>query len=298
MRGERLTIKQAVLLAAPHTWAASTVPVLFAWALSVSKIGRFDAVMGLCTMAISVLMQSSVNALNDYSDFMKGTDTVENSPDPDDAVLVYGGNPKEVLRLGICFLIAAALIGAYVISKLGIVPLALGVLGAMVIMLYSFGKTPISYLPVGELVSGFVMGGLIPLGAYYLQTGELSFVMLLYALPIMLGIGMIMYTNNCCDIQRDTAAGRMTFPRLIGAERAQGLYRRLIVVWIMLPELILIACKLRGMYFYPMGLVVLLSQLHMQLKLRLGQESRAEAMQGVLFLNIALGLLFTAAVMI
>lgn len=298
MTSEKLTMKQALLLAAPHTWAASTIPVLFSWALSVSKTGRFDAVMGLCTMVISVLMQSSVNALNDYSDFMKGTDTVENSPDPQDAVLVYGGSPKMALGLGICFLAAAAVIGVYVIAMVGVVPLFIGLVGALAILLYSFGKTPISYLPVGELVSGFVMGGLIPLGGYYLQTGELSFSVLLYSLPLIIGIGMIMYTNNSCDIERDTTAQRMTLPRLIGAQRAQELYRVLLISWVILPELILIAAQMRGMYFYPLGLLVLLSQFTMQLRLRLGQETRGVAMQGVLFLNIALGLLFMTAVMI
>ena len=44
--------------------------------------------MTVCLFLIVLLMQSAVNAFDDYADFVKGTDTIENSPDAQDAVIV------------------------------------------------------------------------------------------------------------------------------------------------------------------------------------------------------------------
>ena len=96
-------------LAAPHTWAASVMPALLGTALA-AREGVSDPLMGLLLTAVCVLMQSAVNTFNDYSDFIKGTDTLENSPDADDAVMVYDRpSPRRVLFLGFAFLLAAAL---------------------------------------------------------------------------------------------------------------------------------------------------------------------------------------------
>ena len=39
----------------------------------------------------------------------------------------------------------------------------IALIGAMFVIVYSAGKSPVSYLPLGEIISGFVMGGMIPL---------------------------------------------------------------------------------------------------------------------------------------
>ena len=82
---------------------------------------------------------------------------------------------------------AAFLLGAYVIWQAGWIPLAIGVVGAVFVVVYSAGKTPVSYLPIGEAVSGGVMGGLIPLACYQALTGDLNWLMLLWAVPEIIG---------------------------------------------------------------------------------------------------------------
>lgn len=118
--------------------------------------------MTVCLFLIVLLMQSAVNAFDDYADFVKGTDTIENSPDAQDAVIVYGMDPCAALRSGIAFLLAALLPAAYVVYARGVVPLVIGMIGGVVLLCYAFGPAPICYLPLGELFCGFVMGGLIP----------------------------------------------------------------------------------------------------------------------------------------
>ena len=96
------TAEQLLLLAAPHTWAAAVVPSLLSAVLAYADTKRLDLPMAALVLLACILMQSAANALNDYNDFLKGTDTVENSPDRRDAVIVYGLSPKTALTAGQC----------------------------------------------------------------------------------------------------------------------------------------------------------------------------------------------------
>ena len=86
-------------LAAPQTWAGSMAPATVGLAIAWHRQQRLDVGMALCLYAIVLLMQSAVNAFDDYADFVKGTDTLDNSPDAQDAVIVYGMKPKAVMRV-------------------------------------------------------------------------------------------------------------------------------------------------------------------------------------------------------
>ena len=244
-------------------------------------------------------LKDSVNALNDYADFVKGTDTLDNSPDPTDAVIVYGLKPETAKRLGIGYLLAAFLTGTYVCFRCGVIPLVIGLIGALVILAYSSGKTPISYLPLGELVSGFVMGGLITLAGVYMQTGVLRFSVLAEALPVIIGIGMIMFSNNGCDIERDIPAGRRTLPCLIGRTRTDRLYRVMLIVWLLSPLPIFLT-EGRGMsvLIYVLEAFVFLSHLDRQYHLPLGQEKRGLVMAGITNLVIMLSFSYAVALLL
>ncbi len=295
----RLRFKDIVDIAAPHTWAASVMPAVLATAISYKVTGSLRPDLTVCLFIVAVFMQSAVNALNDYADYLIGTDTLENSPDATDAVIVYGLAPKTARNIGIAFLVAAFIPGAYTVYVMGIVPLVIGLVGALVVVAYSAGKTPLSYLPVGELVSGFVMGGLITLAGVYLQTGELDLFVLVQALPVIIGIAMIMFSNNGCDIERDIAAGRHTFPCIIGPERTGTLYRIVMILWIISPVIILGAS---GVYIsclvYILEVPVMLSGIIRQMSFKLGQEQRGPIMGGINTLNVFVGFSYMIALLI
>lgn len=293
------TIKDAVNLAAPATWSASVIPSILAIAISYVLQSFIRPDMAVCLFLIAVLMQSSVNALNDYADFVKGTDTLDNSPDPSDAVIVYGMKPETAKRLGISFLFTAFLIGLYVVYQCGVVPLVIGIVGALVIVAYSGLKTPISYLPVGELVSGFVMGGLIPLAGVYMQTEELNPFVLVQSLPVIIGIGMIMMSNNGCDIERDIPAGRHTLPCLLGRRRTDILYRVMLVVWILSPiPVFVLGGSWMSVLIYVLEMLVFLNHFVRQFTIQLGAEKRGMVMAGVTNLVIIMGLSYIVAMLV
>ncbi len=293
----RFTPQMALNLAAPHTWPAAIMPTLVAIGAAASE-SPLSITMCCSLLAIVILMQSAVNTFNDYYDYVKGTDSEDAYVDEDDAVLVYNNvNPKSALRLAIGYLAAAFILGIYAIVRAGYVPLAIALVGALFVVLYSAGKSPISYLPLGEAVSGIVMGGLIPLAVFQVITGILDFRMLLIAVPTIIGVGLIMLTNNTCDIERDIPAGRRTLPVVLGRDRSRSLYHALLVVW-MLFILINTGIWFRsGLIVMPFMLLASYPIIRALWQNPLTAERRQQAMPQALSVNVVLGAFYAAALL-
>lgn len=245
---ERLTPLMCARLAAPHTWPGPAVLTsVFGGVFSISCGYDFFVPVFCALLAVAVFAQSAVNTLNDWADYKAGTDTAENSDDPTDAVLVYNNpNPRHVLALGLGYALVALVCGVACVAWSGsLAALIVGLVGAVFIFAYSNGKVPISYLPLGEVVSGVVMGALIPIadvcvfaGHTYPELGLLGIFgkldwlhLVMCVAPFVIGIGMVMATQNNCDIERDAAVGRHTLPVVLGRARSVVVYRVFVVLW-------------------------------------------------------------------
>mgnify|MGYP002564118667 CR=1 FL=1 len=290
MENNRSRIQAWLEAARPKTLPASFSPVLVGCALAY-RDGVFKLAPAILCVLVALLAQIASNFANDYFDFKKGTDSVENSSDDAfDAVLVYNNlNPKSVCALAIGFLIVAAGMGFYLVYLTGWILLVIGLIGALIVFLYSGGKTPISYMPIGELVSGFVMGGLIPLACCYTLSGVFEPLVLLVALPFVFGIGMILFTNNTCDIEKDINAQRKTISVVLGRDMAPNCYHVAILVWIVLIAVLV------GL-FYPTGMPIVMIMvlaafpvLRAILNNPLNQKTRDAAMSQIVMLNVILG---------
>jgi 1,4-dihydroxy-2-naphthoate octaprenyltransferase len=219
-----LTFKSIRELTAPHSWPASILPVLLAGALSYTLYHSFSLIYFLLLLIISILMQCAVNTFNDYFDFVKGTDTEDNFFDETDASIIYNRiNPQSAFKTGMVFLCLALSGGLFLVYQFGWPLLVIGFLGAFTVYFYSGGPYPISYLPIGEFVSGFMMGGLLPLAAVYVLSNQLIWETLYYCSPLIISIGLILLTNNTCDIERDTVSGRHTLTILLGKKLSSRL---------------------------------------------------------------------------
>ena len=241
------TTKAALELANPPTLVASTISVLVGGAAAVALSPEVLQVSPLRSVGIwvlmfitSVLMQAAVNTFNDYADFNTGLDTAETILDETDASIVYNEiNPKSARNFGIALLACAAIFGLVVVLLTGWPLLIVGLSAAFVVVWYSIGPKPISYLPLGEVMAGVVLGGLIVCATYYAMTQTFSPILLAVGVPPTITIALIMQTNNTCDIERDIAAGRRTLPVLIGRERSIGVAKMLaratpvyMVIWV------------------------------------------------------------------
>lgn len=214
-----------IQLAAPHTWVAAVAPVLVGTSIALSLQGTLSHELWVIMLLTCILMQSGVNILNDYMDFKKGADTLDNQLDETDAVMVYNNvNPDDVLKYFFAVMGIALVLGVYLVFRSSFITLGLGAFGALILVIYSAGKTPLSYLPLGEIASGFTMGGIICLATAYVLTGVFDWLYLVLSIPLILGIGLINFTNNMCDIEKDVEAHRRTLPVLMGRPSAIKLY--------------------------------------------------------------------------
>ena len=267
---EPLTPKLCFQLMAPHTLAPSILALTFTLVFTtVTFSGSVNLLLFAVLFVICTLMQAAANTLNDYFDYKKGTDSLENSSeDAFDAVLVYHRlNPKHVLVFAIAQLVIAAILGCYIVSLSGLTVLVIGIIGALVVVIYSAGKTPLSYLPIGEVAIGFTMGGLIPLACVYVLSGVLD-------------------SNNTCDIEKDIASKRHTLAVTLGREQAPMFYKLVLIVW-MAVTLVLELC-----FYTPgvvMGILMICAAFPVLRALfanPLNQNSRDGAMAQIISLNI------------
>ena len=297
-RFDAFTVRMAIQLAAPHTWPAAILPCLIAVCAASVFSETVSISLAITLLAICILMQSAVNTFNDYYDFVKGADSLDDNVEESDATLVYNNvNPRAARNLAIGFLAAAFVLGSYAIYCAGWIPLAIGAIGAFFVVVYSAGKTPISYLPLGEAVSGIVMGGLIPLACYQVLTGCLDFVVLLWAVPEIIGVGLIMLTNNTCDREKDLESGRRTLPCLLGRKRALKLYHASLIVWVCAIAAICAIFFSRGLIIVPFMLLASYPVLKALFANPLIPASRIGAMAQICSVNIALGAFYAAAIM-
>ena len=230
-----MTAAAAIRLAAVHTWPAAVCPALFGIFWCLQRGIYLSPAQAILLAAACVLSQSSVNTLNDYVDFVSGADSEKDNVEVNDAVLIYYRvNPGHALALGIIYLISAALCGVAASWHSGPAPFIIGILGGLTVLGYSVAPVSAASLPVGEALSGFVMGALIPLGTAAVADGNFHPEILPECLPLILGIALIMLSNNGSDIEKDIAAQRATLPVLLGREKALILYRVMLAVWIAL----------------------------------------------------------------
>lgn len=298
MTYQNLTVKMAIELAAPHTWPAAVMPVLIGIALSVALKSSPSWITCIILLFICVLMQSSVNTFNDYFDYVKGLDSKEDNLDPTDAVLLYNNiDPKSALKLAIGYLAGAFVLGIYIIYLAGWIPLVIALVGALIVVLYSAGKTPISSLPIGEAVSGIVMGGLITLAVVDVLTGTFMWIALLWSVPQIIGIGLIMMTNNTCDIEKDVQSNRHTLPIVLGRKRSRKVYHALLWIWVLCIVIIDAIWFTKGLLIAVFMLFTALPLLKPLLANPLRQSSRIQAMSQICYVNIALGAFYAASIL-
>ncbi len=295
---ERFTVRMAFQLAAVHTWPAAILPSLIATCAAAVNAPSISALMTCTLLIICVLMQAAVNTFNDYYDFVKGADTADDNVEESDATLIYNNvNPQCALVLAIGFLVAAFVLGIYVIWQAGWIPFVIGIVGAVVVVLYSAGKTPISYLPIGEISSGLVMGGLIPLACYQALSGTFDLRALIWAIPTIIGVGLIMFTNNTCDLEKDILAGRKTLPALLGRKRARSLYHVLVYTWVIAIIVLVGAFFSEGLIVMPFMLLAAYPLLKALLTNPLVPQSRVGAMAQICSVNVALGAFYAAGIL-
>lgn len=172
----------------------------------------------------------AVNVLNEYSDYKTGID-FNTKPTPfsgGSKILVSGKlNLKKVLIFGLICLAITVAIGIYFITvyKWTIVPV--GVIGVLIVFLYTPYLTKLS--GITEIVGPGLGFGLMVLGTYVTQTGGYSAGAAVVTVVDGLLIADLLLINEFPDVEADKAAGRKHLPIILGKTKAGIIYSVLLM---------------------------------------------------------------------
>ena len=203
-------------------------------------LDRFDPVLALLALVVSLFLQIGVNYANDYSDGIRGTDDDRVGPKRITAAgLARPDAVKRAAFITFGIAMAAGLVIVVVTSQWWL--LGIGALAVLAAWFYTGGKSPYGYAGLGE-AAVFVFFGLVAtVGTNFIQT------LLIDPLAVLVGIAFgfyataVLLVNNIRDIDTDTKAGKKTLAVRLGRKASKTLFMLLIWLPVGLNFLILLA---------------------------------------------------------
>ncbi len=214
----------------PAFLTASAAPVLVGSALGFAVTGSFSVTLFLLALFATILLHSGANIANDYFDHLSGNDWMPDKPTPfsGGSRLIQKGilSPKATLIESVVLLAAGALLGVIivVITK-SVFVVVLGMMGLLGGFFYTCPPVKFSYRTLGEVIIALLFGILPVTGAYYLQAGQVDFVVAPAAAIVALLIFLIILINEFADVHQDSSANKKTLVVRFGVPRSVIIYR-------------------------------------------------------------------------
>ncbi len=199
----------------PFSFPASAMSVVFGTAMA-ATVGEASVSWGYFGLALigMVALHAAANIWNDVHDFQRGIDR-EVFPVSGAVVRCYI-TPAQGRRGAALLAGLGAAIGLYLASQVGWPILLIGLLGVGMGYIYSLKTDGLKYHALGDLAVFLSFGVLGVLGAWTLQTGSLSFLPVLWSVPLSFFIIGILHANNWRDSASDRAGGFETVASLLG----------------------------------------------------------------------------------
>ena len=214
--------------ARPFSFPASTMPVIFGTVLAVVYGGyTLKPLLFILAFIAMVILHTGANILSDIYDYKKGLDK---EPSPVSGGIVRGLiTVREAWIASVGMLILGTIIGLYLTWVSGPWLLAIGVLGLLVGTFYTTDTVlAMKYHGLGDLAVFLNFGILGSLGAYYVQSSTLSWIPVLWAVPMSMLVIAILHANNWRDIQSDKTGKILTIAALLGDKKSLSYYGVLI----------------------------------------------------------------------
>lgn len=220
------SLKAWLLAARPKTLTGAAVPVMIGLALAYTDAKAyggeaFSWTAAVLCMLFAFIMQIDANLINDFFDYVKGTDDRETRLGPERACTqgwVSIDRMKRAIAGTTCL---AAVVGLPLIFYGGLEMIVVGLFCIVFCFLYT---THLSYVGLGDLLV-LLFFGLVPVCiTYYVQLHTVSLQVLVASLACGLVIDTLLLVNNFRDRETDLTAGKMTLVVKIGAKNALRLY--------------------------------------------------------------------------
>ena len=214
-----------ILGARPRTLPAAIAPVVVATALAGADWNWFRAALAL---KVGVWLQIGVNYANDYSDGVKGSD--DNRIGPTRLVASGLATAAQVKRAAFTSFGIASIAGIWLSLLSSPWLIVVGVAAIAAAWGYTGGKNPYGYSGLGE-VSVFVFFGLTAtVGTYFAQTGQITALSVLCAVPMGALSCAILAVNNIRDRAQDELVGKRTLAVRVGDSKARKGFVALLVI--------------------------------------------------------------------
>ena len=221
------SLKAWILAARPKTLTGAAVPVMIGIACAVAMYGwcGIRVVHAVLCMLFALIMQVDANFINDYFDFMKGTDD-EQRLGPKRAC-AQGWITASAMRSGLFVTtLLACIVGLPLVYYGGWEMIMVGLACVVFCFLYTIS---FSYIGLGDLLV-LVFFGIVPVCMTYWLTApptaltSIPFAVVLMSIACGLIIDTLLVVNNYRDIENDRRAGKLTLIVRIGERGGLVLY--------------------------------------------------------------------------
>jgi 1,4-dihydroxy-2-naphthoate octaprenyltransferase len=206
----------------------SVMPVLIGATLPfwLRPDGWTFSVAHLVEMLVAVvLLHMGANLGNGYYDHVSGADPANPNP----GVLSGGSGliTSGALTAGfflkssiVCLALGAALGLHLNFVQPGNLVLVVGLIGIVLAHFYTAPPVKLAYRGLGEIAVGLAFGVLPVVGSYYVQTGMVSWRVVMASLPISFAVVLILWVNQIVDFKSDRDTGKRNLVVVMGTAAA------------------------------------------------------------------------------
>ena len=219
----------------PQTLFASLCPVIVALLTMNETVVSWTIawVTIVCALGLQILS----NLINDYYDFVRGTDKKGRAGFK--RALAEGEvSENQMSRACLVTLAICIISGLYLVANGGWVILAIGVTALLFAWLYTATSHSLSYLGIADIFVFLYYGVIASSGTYFLQTGGFSWEVFFAGAVCGLISMCVLLINNLRDMDDDRLAGKRTLPVRFGKKAGEGL---MLVVVLLMPVMAYLA---------------------------------------------------------
>lgn len=207
---------------------ASVIAVSNGISISFWKYGTFNLSYAALTFVGVICLHASVDLLNDYWDYKRGTDKITKRTKFSGGTGVLSENlikPKMVYTMAVILLVLGVLVGTYFVIIRGITIAV--ILGFAILAIY-FYSTSIVNAGLGELFVA-IKGSLIVIGSFYVQIEVIDPSAIYVGTIIGILSASVLFVNSFPDYDADRYTGRRTLLIMIGKQKGSRLFPILVL---------------------------------------------------------------------
>lgn len=221
-------LQRYIVATRPPFLSATVVGVLIGLACAFYTDGGLKPLLAIATLVFAVVAQAAANVFNDYYDDLNGTDPANTErvfPFTGGSRVIQNGvlTAQQMLHFGIALTAVVVVAGLWLMLQSGPDLLWIGAAGLFIGWAYSAPPFRLNSRGLGELCI-WAAWTLLAVGAYFVQHGSVSSMVVVAAVSYALLVTNILYINQFPDRRADAAAGKRHWVVRLGAERGRWAY--------------------------------------------------------------------------